>query len=284
MSTRQALALRTLDAIRSLGRVKAAAMRYDDSDASPPVERLLPVRKIDLHADVTGELARLAARLSPGDRFPTERELAERLGVGRSTVRESVKALQLVGALHAVRGAGLKVGPHHPDDVSRMLGLGLIFQRPSVREVIVARRLLEIEVAGLAAQHASQSDLARMRDAVEAAGSHVEDRTAVAEADVEFHAALAQASRNVVLQYLVAGMRTLVEIWMANAIRDRDIVDGLVSEHQRILEGVEARDVEAARNAMAWHLERASERLTMVIDLDAPLQRFADAVLRERVP
>lgn len=258
-------------------------MREDDANASTPAARLLPVRKIDLHADVTGELARLAARLSPGDRFPTERELAERLGVGRSTVRESVKALQLVGALHAVHGAGLRVGPNHPDDVARVLGLGLIFQRPTVREVIVARRLLEIEIAGLAAQHASHDDLARMRAAVEAAAHQVEDRTAVKEADVEFHVALAQAGRNIVLQYLVAGMRTLVEIWMANAIRDRDIVDGLVSEHRRILEGVEARDVEAARSAMAWHLERASERLTMVVDLDAPMQRFADVVLRERV-
>jgi len=258
-------------------------MRYDDSNAPAPAEQLVPIRKIDLHADVTDELVRLAARLSPGDRFPTEREIAERLGVGRSTVRESVKALQLVGVLHAVRGAGVTVGANHLDDVARVLGLGLIFQRPSVREVIVARRLIEIEIAGLAALHASQADLVRMRAAVEAAATHVADRTAVANADVEFHVALAQASGNVVLQYLVAGMRTLVKIWMANAIRDRDIVDGLVSEHRQILDSVEARDAEASRSAMAWHLERASEQLTTVVDLDAPMQRFADVVLRERV-
>jgi GntR family transcriptional regulator, transcriptional repressor for pyruvate dehydrogenase complex len=263
--------------------MNTAAMRDDDPIAPTPLNRLHQVRKTDLHADVTAELARLAARLSPGDRFPTERELAERLGVGRSTVRESVKALQLVGALHAIQGAGLMVGSTHPDEVARVLGWGLIFQRPSVREVIVARRLSEIEIAGLAAVHASQADMERMRAAVEAAATHAEDRAIVAEADVEFHVALAQASRNIVLQFLAAGMRTLVEIWMANAIRSRDIVDGLVAEHRRILECVEARDAEAARTAMASHLDRASERLMMVVDLDAPMERFADEVLRERI-
>jgi GntR family transcriptional regulator, transcriptional repressor for pyruvate dehydrogenase complex len=250
----------------------------------PGLDRLSPVDKPDLHGDVTQQLAALAAALPPGARLPTERDLGERLGVGRSTLREALKPLQFIGAVRAVQGAGLTVGPADPDAVARMLGLGLMFQRPTVREVIAARRLLEVEIAGLAALHASPTDLTTLRQAVEAARTYAAERPRVAKADVAFHVALARASGNTVLRYLVGGMRALVEVWMANAIRDRDVVDGLVAEHQAILEAIAAGDAAAARAAMDHHLERAALRLTTVIDLDAPLERFAADLLPGLTP
>lgn len=107
--------------------------------------------KADLHEEVTARLAELVATSQPGTRLSTERELGERLNIGRSTVREALLALQFISAIDIIQGHGIIVSSNQSAESVRLLSLGLVFQRPSVQEVVDARHVLKVEIAGLAA-------------------------------------------------------------------------------------------------------------------------------------
>ena len=246
------------------------------------LQSLSSIRKADLHTEVTAQVARMAAALQPGTRLPTERELAERLGVGRSTIRESLRSLQFIGAIDVTQGYGITVSPLENQEANRILGLGLIFQRPTVQEVISARQLLEVQVAGLAATNHDARNTEELEETTLAIWRGVDDRRSAARSDAEFHLALARASKNTVLYYLVNGMRSLIEVWMANAIHDRSVVEALLAEHDQILQAVLKRDAEAAREAMRKHLEHAAECLTRDMDGNAQLETFVQDVMKAR--
>jgi len=191
----------------------------------------------------------------PGSRLPGERELAERFGVSRVTVREAEIALQALGHIRIKTGSGVYVL-----DGSEMSNEGL--PGVSAFELTEARLLFESEAAALAAHNIDDASLRHLDDLIERmSNSNPADEEDSQRADQEFHLAVAAASKNAAVQYIVETlwkMRTEIasvrEVHAAICAKE-DVTDR-ASEHAEVLEALRNRDPAAARDSMQKHFKR----------------------------
>jgi GntR family transcriptional repressor for pyruvate dehydrogenase complex len=213
-------------------------------------------------ADIARQLLSqlLSGRISPGTRLPSERRLAESLQVGRSTIREALKALDVLGIIEVRQGDGTYLRQTTSDLLPQAIGWGLMLGRPQVHDLIEARRHIEMSIAELAAERASSDDLAALRrhlDGMRAAT----DGAAFVEADVAFHLALAKAAGNTVLNDILVSIRSLLRVWIRRAINEAGETRSTVEEHAAVFEAVLARSPRRSAEAMRAHLDKAGERL-----------------------
>lgn len=198
-------------------------------------------------AVVSGELA-------PGDRLPPERELAGQFGVSRTVVRDAVKTLSGRGILRVKRGAGNFVAD--PKEVAPA-GLGALaggLASGGFGDLFEVRKVLEAQAAQWAARRRSEHHVGRLRGIVEEAHRYADDPDVLDEMDARFHVAVAEASRNLVL---VRVMFALLDLLATSRRETLDIAGRAqlsLDEHERIIEEIEGRDPEAAREAMLAHL------------------------------
>ena len=156
-------------------------------------------------------------RLRPGDRLPSERDLAERFGVSRTVIREAVRSLMAKGILEVRAGSGTIVRAPSTSFLSDYLELYLSMRsgKFDYRKVVEVRRLLEVEIAGLAAERRDEEDLRTLERILAQAEEHLDDPDAFVELDVQFHSALAQATHNelfLVLLESIAGVMVQVRL------------------------------------------------------------------------
>ncbi len=228
------------------------------------------ISRLDLQLETTARLAKMVAGAPPGTRLPTERELSEQLGVGRSTLREAMRSLIFIGAIEARQGAGTFVSKPNGQAADRLFGLGLMLQRVKVNEVIEARRSLELDVVRIAAQRHTDADKQSLRTIMQdmSRSTSSQNLGKPADYDLQFHVALARATQNSVLVHLINGMRSLLMIWMDKAVNDPEVAEKAIREHNMILEAVFSRDSEAAASCMLTHLTNAAARVLTVVGKD----------------
>lgn len=197
----------------------------------------------------------LSRRLKPGDRLPSERELGEQFGVSRTVVREAVRALAAKGVIEVRSGSGLRVAAVAPSTVSESMGLFLHGATLDYLKVHEIRAMLEVQMAGAAAERATDEDVASMTEACERMEAVVDDVEAAALADVEFHRAIARSTHNELYLVLLDAIGdALVEIRRAN-LAVPHVGSETIAAHRRILERIQTRDAEGARAAMSAHLQ-----------------------------
>jgi GntR family transcriptional repressor for pyruvate dehydrogenase complex len=233
---------------------------------------------IDLAAreTISTEIARrlltyfLAGSIKPGDRIPSERKLAEALGVGRSVVREALKSLALLGLVEVRQGNGTFLKRADSDLLPEAIEWGLLLGEKRVKDLIEARRHLEVLMAGMAAERRSDADVEVLRAQLrrmEKAGKSAER---VIEADLEFHVRLWTSAGNAVLQQTLTSIRALLQVWIQRVYRAETSPLRTISEHVPVLEAIERSDPEAARTAMAAHMESAAARLEATLPVGEP--------------
>lgn len=215
-------------------------------------ERLRPAR---LSAAVYEVLERLIAGQPPGSRLPTERQLAEQLGVSRTSVREAVYELELKRLVERRSGRGTVIlDPGEAGPYGVLLGeLGKVDQ--DLAEVMDFRLAMEPPVAGLAAQRATRGDLARLA-AILAEMRGERQRARTAELDYAFHAAVARATHNRLMGRLHEVSAEWLRASRREALQTRARREASLAGHGRIYDAIKARDQEAARAAMADHVEQ----------------------------
>jgi GntR family transcriptional repressor for pyruvate dehydrogenase complex len=195
--------------------------------------------------------------LEPGARLPSERDLGTQFGVSRTVVREAVRALAAKGIIDVRTGSGLRVAAVHASAVSESIGLylrGATIEYPRVHEV---RKLLEIEIAGLAAERAGDEQVASMRRIcermeTEVAGGDVE---AASRLDLEFHRELARSTDNALYLLLLDSIGEALLVVRRDNLRMEGAANDALGSHREILNAVEAHDRRLARKAMRGHLD-----------------------------
>lgn len=231
--------------------------------APAPVVRLLPLRLSDRLAAMLAERIDSGA-LHPGERLPTELQLAQAHGVSRTVVREALHQLKSRHMVTARQGSGVFVAapPVHHALAFDPSVLGSV---EAVVHVVELRRVIEAETAALAAERATRAQVATIRrtlksiDRAVAAGGD-----GVAE-DLAFHRAIADATGNpqftrvlgFLEQYLQEGMR----ITRGNEARSGDFMEAVRREHQAIAEAIAARDPARARRRAQEHMAHSERRL-----------------------
>jgi GntR family transcriptional regulator, transcriptional repressor for pyruvate dehydrogenase complex len=203
---------------------------------------------------IEGEI--FAGRLPVGTRLEAEREFAERLGVSRTVVREAVRILVTKGLLETRHGVGTTVRAMTREEIVKPLDLYLrsCGQPITIDQLHQVRSILEVENAGLAAEQATEADIAGLRElcaAMEQASGEPED---FAELDAEFHRRLAQTTHNPLLMVLLDSTRDLMAEIRALVGREHGLYGRVMPTHRRILERIEAHDAPSARQAMREHL------------------------------
>jgi DNA-binding FadR family transcriptional regulator len=204
---------------------------------------------------------------SVGGRLPSERELSEELGVSRPVIREAIIVLESRGLVQTRHGAGVFV-----QSVGEGTHSGTVDNDAGPFEVIEARRLLEGEIAALAAGLVTDRQITELQRLINRIGDMRLDQATREKADRAFHIALARVTENDVL---VGFIETLWDMRYQSALceyffrRAREAgIEPFVDEHQKVLDALKARDSEAARNAMREHLARVTENLLIATQED----------------
>ena len=216
-----------------------------------------PVQNQRLYEKVAEQIGLLiaAGEFASGDRLPSERELARQLGVSRPVLREALVTLEISGSVEVRGGSGCFVTAT-PDTVPRAFADG----GPSPFEVIHARTVIEVEIAGLAAEKATPDDLAFLEETIAIMRADITADRDTRETDRLFHIRLTEMAGNSVLSGIVGDLWSHMtapvfdRLGANSGLRDTDSTT--VIEHMRIIDAVAARDARAAREAMAVHLER----------------------------
>src|SRR2546425_7410184 len=202
----------------------------------------------------------LKGALKPGDQLPAERELAQQFGVSRTAVREAVKALREKGLVEAYSGRGTFVTDGTSQAIRQSLDLmAKIGQPDGSIHLAEVRTILEPEIAALAATRAEEQHLATMREAVAVMDRTRQDPDAFIEADLDFHLSLAEAAANPLILSLID---SIVGLLREQRMRFFNVEGGPQRgqfHHKRILEAIEQRDPERARQAMQAHLQQVRE-------------------------
>ncbi|MDO8251001.1 MAG: FadR/GntR family transcriptional regulator [Rhodoferax sp.] len=204
-----------------------------------------------------------AGRPAPGEKLPTEAALAAQFAVSRTVVREAVSRLKSLGLVESRQGSGVFVrraafAPLNFDTRSAA-------SRQAVIQMVEVRRALEAEVAALAAQRRSASDLQRIRQAMAALDKAVGAGGDGAEEDVNYHRAIADAARNPflisTLDYLRQFLRGVTRVTRANEARRTGFAEQVRQEHEAIAQAIETGDPLQARQAAARHMDNAIQRI-----------------------
>lgn len=210
----------------------------------------------------------LSGDLEPGSKIPSERQLAEGLGVGRSAVREAIKSLSLLGLLDVRQGDGTYLSRSGSDLLPRVIEWGLLLDQSQLTDLAEARTEIEVDVAGLAAKRATEEQVDALRAKFDAMREAGEDLDAYVEADISFHLAVARASSNSILFNLVTNLRSLLSVWAHQVLEHAGETGTSLAMHEPILDAIVNRDVDAAQTAMRAHMERASRRLQEALAAD----------------
>ncbi len=217
----------------------------------------------------------------PGSRLPSERDLAETLGVSRPTIREAITALEIQGFVSSRQGSGVYVNETQPKGRGgRDLDVGAF-------ELTEARRAVEPEVAALAAIAITDAQLAELDRAVADMRRENASGQAGEQADRRFHLTIAEATRNTALTATVEhlwDLRYTSPLCLEMLSRARSAGDlPRIEEHLRILSALRAHDSAAARAAMREHLSRVIDGLLAATESEAlEAARRESAQLRER--
>jgi GntR family transcriptional repressor for pyruvate dehydrogenase complex len=202
--------------------------------------------------------------LGPGEKLPSERELMKMLHVGRSTVREALNGLALAGVVEIRHGQGYYVASGaHPAPHA----LELALRRGVTKALMEARLLIEVEMAGLAAEQATIEDLAEMKKVFTAYERAVESSGSTVRPSARLHQAILAACHNeVLLGFVRTYMPKVIERGHELESETRAHVHEEFQEHLALYEAVRDRQPELARQRMAAHLADMTGQFTRVED------------------
>lgn len=231
------------------------------------VERLgidiQPVARTRAHEEVARQLRELIQRgaLRTGDRLPPERELAKRFQVSRATIRHALSALHSTGLVESRIGEGT-FARHDAGPSVTSLAAALRTADASLTDQLGLRRLIEPQVAQLAAEHAQETDLDELRQCVASQETRFSQGQPFIDEDSAFHLGIARASGNALLVKMVEGIHELLRDSRERSMLAPGGMECSLMRHRHILAAISRGDGDDAYDTMLTHI-RDVERLTL---------------------
>lgn len=205
-------------------------------------------------------------KLKPGDRLPTEREMAEQFGVSRTVVRDAVKTLSGLGVLEVKHGVGIFVVTPDSRSIARQLSGLLQYKEDTINNLFEVRMLLETSAAAWAAERRTREDMDLLFENVRShkliSGSG--DVKAMGELDRKFHVLVAESTGNPVIIRLMKNLLDLLVVSNQHTLTIAGRALQSVEEHEQVIMAIEQQKVEKARQAMTKHLTSVVESLNQL--------------------
>lgn len=238
-----------------------------------------PIRPKKLSEEIVEQIKQLISRgdLNPGQRIPSERELASFLGVSRPSVREAIMVLEAMGFLESRQGGGTYV--RSLADVTMADPLANMVERrdPQMLHALTEVRIgLETWSAYLAAKRASDDEINKLRELYATMEEQAKNGGWDAEVDCEFHLTITAASHNTLQVHILDTIQNLFQATIMVALSEFYTKEGyvklLLNHHREIMEAIAARDPERARDRMMEHLTLVEEKLALFLQKEKPEQ------------
>ncbi len=204
----------------------------------------------------------LLGNLEPGQRLPSETELAKQFNVGRSAIREALKVLELTGLLYVKRGynGGTFVKPPDPADAfAATTHIGTA--TTGWEQLMEARKLIEVRTTELASVRAEEEEVAALREDLERMRDVVDKPARFIEEDVVFHLRIAEASKNEVFFSIITSVRISLKKETNELITQSGALEEILADHEEICDRIAARDPAGATHGMARHLQNMENRM-----------------------
>ncbi|MFT8351925.1 FadR/GntR family transcriptional regulator [Clostridium saccharoperbutylacetonicum] len=197
-----------------------------------------------------------SGEIKKGDRLPSERELSESLGVSRTSIREAIRALEVIGLVESRRGAGNYIKTNFEDSLFEPLSVMFMLQESSPREMFDVRESLELQCARLSSKNIQDNELsllAAILDRMYLAENEEESL----ELDIKFHYIVAKASRNVllinVLQVISQLMDEFIKKFRMQILHVGNTKESLLEIHENLYRALKCRDEAKVYSAMKEH-------------------------------
>ncbi|CAN5139242.1 FadR/GntR family transcriptional regulator [soil metagenome] len=218
-------------------------------------------------------------RLAKGDRLPSERDLSERFGVTRGSVREALAVLDAMRVTERRPKSGIFLRNALDDsglDVAVLqTSLGIPFDEDVMRDAAETRIICEAQAIRLACARRSDADLAHLQSLVETYAGHVAADRDLADADVEFHLAIFAASQNRILVRTVTPLLLMSWRWRVKYFSSPEVRRRSLADHRAFVAAIEARDEAAAAALVHRHVQTTSADVRALAEQGAPDGRAA---------
>lgn len=197
-------------------------------------------------------------KLKKGDKLPPERELVEQLKVSRTSIREALRSLEILGLVETRHGDGNFIKRSFDDSLLEPISLMFMLEESSPKDILELRMVLETETTVLAAKRISTDELKEIKIIIDKFKA-TSDEKFNTELDVEFHHKIAQTSKNLLLVNILSATSVLIDTFISNAryeiIKKEENKEKLVNQHEEIYRALLNKDELKAKEAMRKHLE-----------------------------
>jgi GntR family transcriptional repressor for pyruvate dehydrogenase complex len=243
---------------------RASGLQMKKSHQSRVESKIRRVTKISISEEIAKQIMDLISNgdLKPGEHLPSERELCKTFGASRSSLREALRCLSIVGVLNARVGEGTSVAVDGEKFLRKIIEWRLITERHDIENLLEVRMALEGVSASDTALHGSPEQIEKLRKLLTQMKSALKDEKAFAALDLEFHITLANASGNTLISDLISLIRGQLVKALHKVLVIPHALPLTHKEHTAIVDAIERHDPEAARQAMLSHLGGHLSRYT----------------------
>ncbi len=230
------------------------------------MKEMKPDTRTSLSDGIVEQMVDLISRdvLKPGDRLPSERKLCKRLGVGRSSLREALRSLAVMGIIDGRVGDGTFVSNSNQRYLEKTLQWGLLLDRKKVQDLIETRLMLESQTAFLAAQRVTAENIEAIEETLRGMEASIEQPEKYLEFDLQFHLTIARATQNSILYSLLSMIRGYLQEWIKGSLTEPSTTQTetraklSLQEHQKILHALRKGEAGQAQQAMTEHILSSS--------------------------
>lgn len=246
--------------------MKRASVRKFSADP-----KIRPINKTTISDEIVEQIMGLIERgdLQPGQRLPSERELCVRFGTGRSSLREALRCLSIVGVLRARVGEGTSVANDSGKFLGKIMQWRMVTERHDIENLMEVRIALEGLSASSVAANGKEEDIAQLDELIDRMKAAEDDTKKYSALDLEFHLALAKASGNPLVLDLITLIRHQLMKGLHRVLATPNARPLSTAEHIRIMQEIRKHNPEGAQKAMYVHLHGAIERYRNRLKEDA---------------
>ncbi|AKC61821.1 FadR/GntR family transcriptional regulator [Clostridium sporogenes] len=228
----------------------------------------MPIKNAKVYEQVIEQIKIMivSGNLQKGDKLPSERELVDQLKVSRTSIREALRALEIVGLIKCKQGEGNFIRDNFDNSLFEPLSLVFMLEKSNKEDIIEVRGIIEVEATALAAKRITKEQLKKLEHIIDEI-KNIEDEKLLAKLDKNFHYEIAQASNNFILLNIINSCSSLIDSLIQNArykiIKNNVNKEELVNQHEKIYLALKEKDAELASKLMREHLEFSSKFLNI---------------------
>ena len=229
---------------------------------------LKPIKTKKIYEAIVDQIRQLIidGYIKPGDKLPSERELVASFKVSRSSIREALSALEMMGILEVRTGEGTFIKHLKPESIMASLAWSLYLDRGTVVEMLEVRKMIEVQAVGYAADRATIQEINQLAQTLETMKNNLENMGSISEkADLIFHYTIAVATHNKItirlMDTISDNLQHLIHATRPKLYEGKYTPELLYIEHEKIYEAIKNRDVKEARRQMLTHLDGVEEEI-----------------------